>query len=370
MRAATLLGMVLCAIFPGHSAFSPLRPSISMARLAPLSSSYLDSLSPPPVSNADETDVGVESSQRTFSSPLARRAYSLYKFTRPHTIRGTVLASVAGTARALLDSPGTPFNFGLLLPRAFIGMLALLLGNCYIVGINQIYDLKIDRINKPYLPVASGEMSVGNAWYTVALSGILGPLIVAKFFSPLLLKLYMLGWLLGGIYSVPPARTKRNPLMAAATISLVRGFLLNFGVYHAVKEAIGHSFKWNPKVAFMARFMTVFAAVIAVTKDLPDVEGDVKAGISTFASERGVAKVAKYGAFALGLNYAGAIITALVAPRGTFNKAAMVLGHAALGGWLLKKWRGGNVDDAQGVKRFYKGVWDLFYAEYALYTLI
>ena len=98
----------------------------------------------------------------------------------------------------------------------------------------------------------------------------------------------------------------------------------------------------------MARFMTVFAAVIAVTKDLPDVEGDVKAGISTFASERGVAKVAKYGAVALGLNYAGAIVTALVAPRGTFNKAAMVLGHAALGGWLLKKWRGGNVDDAQG----------------------
>ena len=271
-------------------------------------------------------------------------------------------------------------------------------------------------------------MSVSNAWYTVALSGVLGPLIVAKFFSPLLLKLYMLGWLLGGVYSVPPLRTKRNPMMAAATISLVRGFLLNFGVYYAVKEvsrknvgwmnlallvinptntlppqAIGHSFKWNPKVAFMARFMTIFAAVIAVTKDLPDVEGDVEAGITTFASERGVAKVAKYGAVALGLNYVGAIVTALASQAGTFNKANMVVGHAALGGWLIKKWRGGNVDDAQGgerldvaaaelfcrfltpmkilpllrdslrlaaVKRFYKGVWDLFYAEYALYTLI
>ena len=57
-----------------------------------------------------------------------------------------------------------------------------------------------------------------------------------QFFSPLLLKLYMLGWLLGAVYSVPPLRTKRSPLLAAGTIALVRGFLLNFGVYHAVKE--------------------------------------------------------------------------------------------------------------------------------------
>ena len=79
--------------------------------------------------------------------------------------------------------------------------------------------------------------------------GVLGPLIVAKFFSPLLFKLYMLGWALGSLYSVPPVRTKRNPVAAAVTISLVRGFLLNFGVYYAVKEAIGAPFSWNPKVS-------------------------------------------------------------------------------------------------------------------------
>ena len=35
-------------------------------------------------------------------------------------------------------------------------MLALLLGNAFIVGINQIYDVDIDRVNKPFLPVAQG----------------------------------------------------------------------------------------------------------------------------------------------------------------------------------------------------------------------
>jgi hypothetical protein len=95
-----------------------------------------------------------------------------------------------------------------------------------------------------------------------------------NFFPLVLFKLYMLGWLLGGIYSVPPIRTKRNPIAAGLTIATVRGFLLNFGVYYAVKDAIGAPFAWSSKVSFIARFMTIFATVIAVTKDLPDVEGD------------------------------------------------------------------------------------------------
>lgn len=93
-------------------------------------------------------------------------------------------------------------------------------------------------------------------------------------FPPLLFRLYSLGLFLGLIYSVPPVRTKKNPVFAGLTIATVRGFLLNFGVYYAVKDAIGASFSWSPKVAFVARFMTLFASVIAITKDLPDIEGD------------------------------------------------------------------------------------------------
>jgi len=84
----------------------------------------------------------------------------------------------------------------------------------------------------------------------------------------------MVGWTLGAAYSVPPIRTKKNPILAGLTIATVRGFLLNFGVYFAVRDAIGAPFKWSPKVSFIARFMTIFATVIAITKDLPDTEGD------------------------------------------------------------------------------------------------
>jgi homogentisate solanesyltransferase len=223
-----------------------------------------------------DPDAISKAKQEVESGSFKARLRALYKFTRPHTIRGTILASIAGTIRALMDTPGAlnHAKWGVMLPRAILGMVALLLGNAFIVGINQIYDKEIDEMNKPFLPVASGEMSKRSAWVTVLSSLFVGPLLVHTFFPPLLFRLYCFGLFLGGIYSVPPIRTKRNPLLAGLTIATVRGFLLNFGVYYAVKDAIGASFSWSPKVAFIARFMTIFATVIAVTKDLPDVEGD------------------------------------------------------------------------------------------------
>lgn len=111
---------------------------------------------------------------------LKAKLRALYKFTRPHTIRGTILASFAGTIRALVDTPGAiaNANWSLMLPRAFIGMVALLLGNAFIVGINQIFDEDIDKLNKPFLPVASGEMSKPFAWGAVLTGGIVGPMLV------------------------------------------------------------------------------------------------------------------------------------------------------------------------------------------------
>ena len=62
--------------------------------------------------------------------------------------------------------------------RAALGVLALLLGNLFIVGINQIYDVKIDVINKPFLPIAAGRISPRAAWWLVACSGLTGLAIV------------------------------------------------------------------------------------------------------------------------------------------------------------------------------------------------
>ena len=46
---------------------------------------------------------------------------------------------------------------------------------------------------------------------------------------------------------------------------------------------------------FITCFVTVFAVVIAITKDLGDVDGDRKFGISTFATRLGVRRIAFLG---------------------------------------------------------------------------
>lgn len=307
------------------------------------------------------------------SGSIKAKMKALYKFSRPHTIRGSILASIAGTIRALVDTPGAiaNANYPVMLPTALIGMVSLLLGNVFIVGINQIYDKEIDEMNKPFLPVASGEMTKKNAWISVLSAGILGPILVHNFFPPLLFKLYCFGLFLGGIYSVPPIRTKKNPVLAGLTIATVRGFLLNFGVYYAVLDAIGAPFQWSPKVSFIARFMTAYATVIAVTKDLPDIEGDKAFQIDTLATRLGVKRIAKGATACLILNYVHAIATGLVSKSASaFRTIPMVGGHLALASMLIFRYKQLDPDSMASVKKYYKHIWDLFYLEYGLYTLI
>lgn len=349
----------------------PLLTGVSRQRSFDRSSTYFAIKSSPQLVSV-EGDFSTDENAATFEKGSIK-AYlrAFYKFCRPHTIRGTLLASIAGTVRALLDTPGAFSNakWGTMLPRAFIGMLALLLGNAFIVGINQIYDVGIDKMNKPFLPVASGEMSSSLAWAIVLFCGTVGPVLVYNFFPKILFKLYMMGWTLGAIYSVPPIRTKRNPIAAGLTIATVRGFLLNFGVYYAVSDAIGAKFLWSPKVSFIARFMTVFATVIAVTKDLPDTEGDKAFQIETFATNVGVSRLAKGASAVLLLNYVHAMLTGIL-NRNAFNIIPMVAGHALLAAGLVARFSELDPESIPSIKKYYKHIWDLFYLEYFLYTLI
>jgi hypothetical protein len=165
------------------SGFSPVARHLSLPALhRHAAASFSPKKVTYPLSMSVEGDFDPEAlaKAREERGSLKARARSLYKFTRPHTIRGTILASIAGTIRALVDTPGAIANakWGYMLPRAFVGMFALLLGNAFIVGINQIYDEDIDKLNKPFLPVANGEMSKRFAWVAVVFSGVVGPFVV------------------------------------------------------------------------------------------------------------------------------------------------------------------------------------------------
>ncbi|XP_060668727.1 homogentisate solanesyltransferase, chloroplastic isoform X1 [Ziziphus jujuba] len=338
--------------------------------------SYRQSCSVPPLSNSHRrnnfiracTQVGAAG-----SDPLLNKVSNLkdafWRFLRPHTIRGTALGSFALVARALIENSNL-IKWSLLF-KAFSGLFALICGNGYIVGINQIYDIGIDKVNKPYLPIAAGDLSVKSAWFLVIFFAVTGLLIVGLNFGPFITSLYTLGLLLGTIYSVPPFRMKRFPVAAFLIIATVRGFLLNFGVYYATRAALGLAFEWSAPVAFITTFVTLFALVIAITKDLPDVEGDRKFQISTFATKLGVRNIAFLGSGLLLLNYIASIAASIYLPQ-AFRRNLMIPTHTILAlslvfqAWVLEQ---ANYTQ-EAIAAFYRFIWNLFYAEYIIFPFI
>ena len=224
-------------------------------------------------------------------------------------------------------------------------------------------------MNKPFLPIAAKLLTKERAWQLIITCILTGITIVKTKFSPLIFALYCVGIVFGTIYSIPPLHLKRFPILAGLTIAIVRGFLLNFGVYYAVREALNIPFIWNPVVGFISGFMTVFASVIAITKDLPDVEGDKKYNIDTFAGKYGVKAVANIASYALGLAYITAITLGVVG-KSSFKPLPMIGGHSALLAYFIYHYSLLEGDNMSSVKKFYKIIWNLFYMEYCLYPFI
>ena len=81
-------------------------------------------------------------------------------------------------------------------------------------------------------------------------------------------------------------------------------------------------------------------------------------------------KIAQGASLCLLGNYIHAIVTGLVSKPGTFRMVPMIGGHAALAALLLVRFRQLDPESIASVKKYYKHIWDLFYLEYGLYTLL
>lgn len=84
----------------------------------------------------------------------------------------------------------------------------------------------------------------------------------------------------------------------------------------------------------------------------------------------GVKRIAQGATAALFCNYVHAVATGIVSAPGTFQKIPMIGGHVALAAVLLTRFKQLDSESMPSIKKYYKHIWDLFYLEYALYTLI
>jgi homogentisate phytyltransferase / homogentisate geranylgeranyltransferase len=201
---------------------------------------------------------------------------TFWQFSRPHTIIGSACSI---TALYLLSLAGKPFAAHATV--YWLTLLAAIACNIFIVGLNQLMDIELDKINKPDLPLAAGTMSKATA--NIIIYSCLGIALMAAYAASLLLLLIISVIILIGIaYSVPPVQLKKHHLPAAICITLVRGLIVNIGIFLHFNRAVNSS---NSLPGFMivpTIFIAAFSIAIAWFKDLPDTEGDAVFKFKTF----------------------------------------------------------------------------------------
>ncbi|MDX2242482.1 MAG: homogentisate phytyltransferase [Leptolyngbyaceae cyanobacterium bins.302] len=309
---------------------------------------------------------------------------AFWKFSRPHTIIGTSLSVLALYAIVGIGKGGWGMGVGgwnftsfvealletarvFLLPAPYSllpALLACLCGNVYIVGLNQLEDVEIDRINKPHLPIASGEFSRRQGFGLVAILGILA-LGIAGFQSPYLLAMVTTSLLIGTAYSLPPIRLKRFPFWASVCILSVRGLVVNLGLFLHFNRGLPIS----APVWTLTLFILVFTIAIALFKDIPDAEGDRQYHISTFTLKLGQRRVFNITRWVVTSCYLGLILAAFSGLPG-IHAPLLIITHLAL--ILLFWWRSFkvNLQDKHSITRFYQFIWKLFFLEYILFPLV
>lgn len=288
----------------------------------------------------------------------------LLRFSRPHTIIGTIVSIVA--LYAIVCDRTDHWQPLLLVSALLVGITC----NLFIVGLNQVADVEIDRINKPYLPLPAGDLSIPQAWGVVH-AALVVSLLAALLVSPWLFAVVGIATFIGWAYSMPPFRLKRRHLPAAIAISTVRGVLINLGGFMVYDNLANGSVMVPAHVWMLAAFITAFSICIAWLKDLADVPGDARYGIITLA----VRYSPRTALFAGHLLISGAYIGTLVF-LGTYIPAdtedgvrtqVLFWGHLSLFALFLLNMLAVRTDRLESVKRFYTRFWLFFFAEYLLF---
>jgi len=240
------------------------------------------------------------------TSSLASRIRIYIDFTRPFTLLPPTLGVISGaiTAFGSASNPDPMRRVTLdVLLTILLGSLCAALLNAASNGINQYYDLEIDRRNKPKRHLVTGAISMRSGYlFSLVLyaAAILPTWLVvvypytgltAKLTAPLryheCAAIYLVGLLFTFIYSAPAlGRTKRHGIWANVTIAVPRGCLLKVAGWSMV-ASVFHVEPWYIGGIFM-----LFLLGASTTKDFSDMEGDRAGGCQTLPIKYGVKRSA------------------------------------------------------------------------------
>ena len=282
-----------------------------------------------------------------------------WKFTRPHTIIGSTLSILSIYFLALFTMPLSLVSEQIF----FLSLLSALGCNVFITGLNQYTDVEVDKINKPWLPIASGELSKKSALIIIIASGAIYLLSAATCNTDFLLLISIIMFI-GFAYSMPPLKFKRGHIAAASAITLVRGLLVNLGFYMHFIGKSWYSGDFPEVVIPLIIFVSAFSLGIAWFKDIPDTQGD-EGKFGTLAVKQGRKFAFWSGVLVVAPAYLYLILLGLkdFYPQSVF---ALIIHCIALTLFLISAQRLDLSNDKK-IKNFYYFFWGLFFLEYLVF---
>jgi len=200
---------------------------------------------------------------------LTEQLTAIIKLIRPLNFLITFASVIVA---AIICLPGHSIELNVFL-AALSASLVMASGNI----INDIYDVDIDRVNKPSRPLPSGKISVKKA-YILYFVFIASSVFISSLLNEKAIVIVLVSILLLFFYS---KYLKRIPLVGNITVAFLTGLVFIFG--GIVVE--------NPAAAIIpALFAFIINLTREIVKDMEDVEGDTKAGVVTFPIKFGSRK--------------------------------------------------------------------------------
>jgi 4-hydroxybenzoate polyprenyltransferase len=234
--------------------------------------------------------------EKTITSPVPpsstfQKAKLYIDFARPFTLIAPMFGVISGGITAWGAKPLTPYHPSVVISIVMGSLMAGLL-NAFSNTINQIYDLPIDRINKPNRPLPSGKMTIREAWIVSAVYLAMA-WTLAWFVTPYghpgdhsCFWIVLIATVMTYMYSAPPFRTKRRGVLANMTVAIPRGILLKVAGWSTVKQI------WGLEPWYIGTIFGLFLLGATTTKDFSDMKGDAADGCRTLPIVYGPKKAA------------------------------------------------------------------------------
>ncbi|MET1101760.1 MAG: geranylgeranylglycerol-phosphate geranylgeranyltransferase [Pyrodictiaceae archaeon] len=205
---------------------------------------------------------------------IAGKAIAILELVRLHNVLVSVVTTYVGYATLTYYYINSrPFDESFLIAAIVVALVA---AGGY--AINDYFDIKIDKVNKPWRPLPSGRISANTA-YKLAIILFATGIIIAYIYAGLLSGSYaLMTALLLYLYS---QRLKRSGVLGNIIVAFNSASTIFYGGLVAAEMNGLYKLLWKPFLPFTYAFLLVLGR--EVVKGIEDYEGDRLANVRTIA---------------------------------------------------------------------------------------